>query len=546
MRDFERKIIAPIEGKIVASDLLLPIKEWSCQESPDVFRLQGGNSYIQLRKFSYPETFVKFLDNKIICGYKDTDLDINIPDGSLDSEFLLFEINLQTGLFRVKADALTSLPVCYCVTNDALYLSYNLIELLKLSHVPIEYNLPALSESLLLKTRYNNQSILKNVYYLTEREELSWDSNSKIYSKLPPSRKEVAIQEIDDESAVAKFTELLNKAVKKKLSFLQNVKICTELSGGLDSAIVTQALISMGATQPVVTFSKILPDIQKVDQTNRLHAFAKTFPCKLNFIDLTDKYPLANLTSIQDIVAPFDPTLEPYRLGAITTAEKAQEKGCQVLFSGMGGDELLERSPMQDTGFQGQLEAKIRQRWVIPNFFTEKIHQSFLAEENIFQSQRIPFFTHSVMRSSQVKNSFFLERGIWPVAVLANSELVNFCRSLPNRFLKNKKIIRMYQQQTGFPEIFYNNIAKDSMYLLHRKGLEINPNFILDLFAQSRLAQLGFVDKDKLIKDYQQYLQNIQSQGRVREYFYEIIAQEIFLISKEIFYEHGKTATTTI
>jgi len=546
MKDFKGKIIAPIKGRIVASDLSLPIKEWSCREGPDIFEVHGGDSYIQLRKFSYPETFVEFLDNKIICGYKDTDLDTGVSDASLDSEFLLFEIDTNRGQFHMKADAVRSMPICYCVHNDVLYFSYTMVDLLKISHLPIQHNLPVLAEFLLLKTRYNNQSMLKNVYYLTEREALKWTGGGRVYSKVPPSRIEVAIQEIDDQSAIAKFAGLLDKAVKRKLSLMRGVKICTELSGGLDSAIVTQALISAGVPLPLATFSKILPDVQKIDQTNRLRAFVEVFPCELNFIDLADKYPLADITSIRDIVVPFDPTLEPYRLGVITTAEQAREKGCRVLFSGMGGDELLERSVMQDTGFQGQLEAEIRQRWLIPDFFTEKIRQAFLVKENIYQPQRVPFFTHSVMRASLVRNPFFLERGIWPVAVLANAELVNFCRSLPDAFFKKKRIIRLYQQQAGFPEMFYNNTAKDSMYLLHRKGLEANPNFILNLFAESRLAQLGFVDKNKLVENYQQYLQDIQSQGRVREYFYGIIAQEIFLISEEVSYGYGKTATATV
>jgi len=538
-------LIAPINGKVTANDLQLPLQDWSWEIGPDICELRGGKSFIRWRRFPYPETFIETLGGVVVGGYKDPGMDSDTANAPLDSEFLLFEIDTKCGQFRMKADAVRSMPVCYCLHKGILYFSYTLVDLLKISHLPIKYNLPVLAESLLLKTRYNNQSILEHIYYLTEREELKWSGESRVHNKLPSSRVEVAIQEIDDQSVITKFTELLDKTVKRKLSLMRDVKICTELSGGLDSAIITQALINAGVASPLVTFSKILPDVQKINQINRLRAFAEVFPCELNFIDLADKYPLADLTSIRDIITPFDPTLEPYRLGAMTTAEQVREKGCRVLFSGMGGDELLERSAMQDTGFQGQLEAEIRQRWVIPNFFTEKVHQAFLAKENIYQSQRVPFFTHSVMRSSQVKNPFFLERGIWPVAVLANSELVNFCRSLPDTFLKRKRIIRMYQQQAGFPEAFYNNITKDSMYLLHRKCLEANPDFILELFAKSRLAQLGLVDKNQLTEDYQQYLQDIKLQGRVREYFYEIIAQEIFLISEEVPYEHRKTAPVT-
>jgi len=538
----KNQIIAPITGKITASALQLPFEQWSVQETSDTYEVRGGDSYIQLRKFPYPKTFIELLDNKIVCGYRDPDLDINASNASLNSEFLIFEIDLKTKLFCIRTDALVSLPVCYCITNDIFYFSYSLIELLKLSKIPIKYNLPTLAEFLLLKTRYNNQSILQNIYYLTERETIKWSGDYKVKSIVLSNRSKTAVQEINDKAAVAEFDKLLNKAVKRKLALMKNVKVCTELSGGLDSAIVTQVLIGAGVNQPLTTFSKILPGGQKEHQVERLKAFANTFGCELNFIELSDKYPLANLSPDSLDIELFDPTLEPYRLGVIETAHLVLQKDCRVIFTGMGGDELLERSLTQDSGFQGKLEEDIRRRWVIPKFFTGKILDAFFNKKSVYQLQRVPFFTHSVVWASRVRNPFFLERGIWPVSVLANLELVNFCRSLPNRFLKRKEIIRMYQQQSGFPESFYNVVAKDSMYPLHRRGLESNPDFIYGLFEKSRLADIKLLDKDKLIKAYKQYLKEIKSKGRIREYFYEIIANEIFLRSMEK-YKYRKRTT---
>lgn len=536
------QIIAPIEGRIAASDLRLPARDWSLQESPNTYEVRAGDSYIRLRKFPYPETFVRLSNDKIVCGYKDPGLDVNALNASLDSEFLIFEIDLKAKLLRIKADALTSLPVCYCAADGVFYFSYNVVELLKLSGAPIEYNMPALAEFLLLKTRYNNQSIVQNVYYLMERETIEWNSNHEVKSVVPPNRFKIAIREIDDKAAVAEFGRLLDRAVKRKLALMKDVKVCTELSGGLDSAIVTQALISANVSQPLSTFSKILPGDQKKHQIERLKAFANTFGCELNFIDLSDKYPLANLSSVSLVTEAFDPTLEPYRLGVVETAHQVLQKGCRVIFTGMGGDELLERCVTQDSGFQGKLEEDIRKRWAIPQFFTKQILNAFFDKKNVYQSQRVPFFAHSVVQGPQVRSPFFLERGIWPVSVLADSELVNFCRSLPNRFLKRKEIIRMYQQQSGFPGSFYNVVAKDSMYPLHRLGLESNPDLIYGLFEKSRLAGLGLLDKDKLIDAYRRYLKEIKSEGRIREYFYEVVANEIFLRSMEQ-YEHRKKTT---
>lgn len=533
------QIIAPVEGRIVASDLRLPAKSWSLQESLDTCEVRAGDSYIRLRKFPYPETFVKSSNDKIVCGYKDPGLNIDVSDASLDSEFLIFEIDLKAKLLRIKADALTGLPVCYCTAGGVFYFSYNLVELVKISQIPIEYHLPALAESLLLKTRYNNQSILQDVYYLTEREIVEWNDSRGIERTIPPNRPEVSIRKIDDEVAVTEFGNLLKGAAKRKLALMKNVQVCTELSGGLDSAVVTQALISAGVARPLSTFSKILPDGQKEHQLERLDLFAVAFGCELNLIDSSDKYPLANLSLTLLNTQAFDPTLEPYRLGAIETANRAFQKSCRVIFTGMGGDELLERSPAQSSGFQGKLEEDTRKRWSVPEFFTSKILNAFRDKDNIYQLQRIPFFTHSIMSSSRVKNPFFLERGIWPVAILADSNLVNFCRSLPDRFFTHKRIIRMYQKAVGFPESFYNVVAKDSMYPLHRKGLESNPGFICKLFEESRLADMGLLDRDELIRAYKQYLKEIKSKGRIREYFYEVAANEIFLRSMEE-YENRK------
>ena len=526
-----------IFGEVALGDLMDP-SIWVLQQIPSQFSLSATHSHIVVKKgFAYPEFFVtNHLDGSFYFGYKQPNLNVALGNASLDDEYLIGKIDPENHTISFRADALRTMPLFYTIANNKLYFSSSLTDLLIASCHPLRFNLPVLAEFILLRGRYNRETIFENVFVLTDREYLQW-AGKKLTSQLPPQREPLVRQETDDASAISEFSRLLGQATCRHLTNLGHIGIGAELSGGLDSSTVVQALVQAGCRTLLPVFTKLLPGEQREDQCKRITEFSYHFGCQLHTIELADKYPLANLRMETIDQTPFDPTLEPYRLGVIETSNKATKCGVNAIFTGMGGDELLEHHHLHDTGFQGNPELAARQQIEIPNFLSDSIREAFLDSNHIATHQPIPFFTHSIIRAHQVKNPFFLEQGIWPISLLADSELVNFCRRLPIRLLKRKALIRLYQQTTRFPEPMYTTTRKDSMYALHERGLRGSLVPLIGyLFQNSRLAELGLVNKEKLLTAYQVYL---RSQGRIREYFYQIITLEIFLRSME---KHGLKA----
>jgi len=520
-----------IYGEVDSKDLINP-SIWVPDQETDQFTLSASHSRIAVKKgFTYPEFFVSNQpDGNFYFGYRQPDLDFMLSNASLDTEYLIGKIDPENHIISFHADALRTMPLFYAIASNKLYFSSSLTDLLITSRHSLRFNLPVLAEFILLRGRYNRETIFKNVFALTDREYLQWDGK-KLTSQLPLPRKPLVRQEIDDVSAICEFSRLLDQAARRHLSNIDRIGISAELSGGLDSSTVVQALIQAGGRTPLPVFTKLLPGEQREDQLKRVTEFSSRFDCQINTINLDDKYPLTGSTIETIAHNPFDPTLEPYRLGVMATSTKARECHADIIFTGMGGDELLEHHLLQDSGFQGELELEARKQQVIPDFISTSLTEAFLDSNHIATPQPIPFFTHSIIRAHQVKNPFFLEQGIWPISLLADSELVDFCRRLPIRLLKRKALIRLYQQNMRFPESMYMTTRKDSMHVLHERGLR-GPSVPLIgyLFQNSRLAELGLVDKEKLLVAYQTY---IGSQGRNREYFYQIVALEIFLRSME-------------
>ena len=530
---------AIFRGKISKEDLT-PSANWQLEENPECFVLKALRSEITIKKtLTYPEFFAESRPKGgFLFGYREPGLDIT-GKLSLDDEYLIGEIDPGRQRFSLEADALLTLPLYWTMKDSVFYFSSDLMELLTASWHSGKFNLPVLAESILLKGRYNQQTIFKDVFVLTDREQLEWNG-LEAKSKLPPPRQALKKEEVDDRMAVAEFGRLLEGAAKRKLTLLQQTKIGAELSGGLDSSTVAYALIKAGAKLPLPVFSQLLPSPQRENQLKRVQEFADKFNCRLITIELENLYPLANLNWPLDLKGPFDPTLEPYRLGVSEEARLACAQLVKALFTGMGGDELFENVRSQDTGFQGELEWEIRQKWLLPDYLTDKTRDIFLDRNYVFEPQPIPFFTHSILAAHQVRNQFFVEQGVWPVSLLADSSLVTFCRRLPLRFAKKKTLLRLYQETENFPESFYGSEEKDSMYPLYEKAIKHEKRDLLfQLFRESRLAQMGLVDKIRLLKAYREYL---AVPGRDRGNFYEIAVLELFLRSFEVYEQRETTA----
>ncbi|MCL5224302.1 MAG: hypothetical protein M1361_01670 [Patescibacteria group bacterium] len=282
------------------------------------------------------------------------------------------------------------------------------------------------------------------------------------------------------------------------------------------------------------TFSLILPGIDGRNQVLRLGKFKNRFKCNLNFILAESFYPFKDIVE-NGITEPFDPLIEPYRDSFSRLIELAKAKSINIMFNGVGGDELLSLRGGVNLDIELDSEVSDRREKDIPNYFPADLKNALLDEEHIMNNLLVSSYTgvaSSIYRANLATNSLFINKGIWCVAPLANPAIVDFCYNLPSRLRRNyKKLLYLYQYKYSFPRSFYPGKHKDTFTPLLLSALRGKAsNLLTELFSESLLAKYGFLNRSKLIRAYLDFI-NRKIFPEHSDSFYEIAVLEIFLRS---------------
>jgi len=492
-----------IFGKVSSFDLRSHF--WKAKVGKNELVLLAGKSKIILQKLAYPKLLFKRTKNKIKFGY----------EGEI-------EFSLKKGGLVLESGISNTVPLYYSTNDRQMLFATNYIDLLPYFPQPITLNLPLTAEYLLLSGYDDKNTLLKNVFLLTERTKLAWDG--KRFNLKRPQKKKPQSEnlKLTQEQALAQFEKLLNRVIAKKLKELRGVPFGVELSGGLDSSTLTAAIINK-ARRPIEAFSMILPEAQGRAQLKRLQDFSRKFLCRLNLVKTDNLYPFKNRGKKRGLFYPLE---EIYREALVELAKTAKKRGIKIIFTGMGGDELFRLDPRENKGFYGKEELEERRQRKIPSFFTSKIKKAFLDKEYVLPERPVPVVPHSVLSAGHARNNLYIKENVWPVAIFGDSSLVNFCRRLPADLRANKKLFRRYQEKHHFPNSFLTLEKKDSFHPLYELGIkEKEKLFLIELFKNSQLEKLGLVDGKKLIQSYKRY---IEGDGP-EEHFYGLASLEIFL-----------------
>lgn len=492
-----------IFGKVSSFDLRSHF--WKAKVGKNELILLAEKSEIVLKKLAYPKLLFERTKNKIRFGYKRE-----------------VKFSLEEGRLTLNSGISNTIPLYYSANDKQMLFATNYIDLLPHLPKPITLNLPFVAEYLLLSGYYDKDTLLKNVFLLTERTKLVWDGKRFNLKRPQKKKSQKGKLKLTQEEAVAQFERLLNLAISKKLKELKGVPFGVELSGGLDSSTLTAAFASK-VGKPVETFSMILPETQGRVQLKRLRDFSQKFFCRLNLVETDTLYPFKNRGKRRGLFYPLE---EIYREALAELAKTARKRGVKVIFTGMGGDELFRLDPRENEGFYGKGELEERCQRKIPSFFTSKIKRAFLDKEYVLPKRPVPVVPHSVLSAGHARNNIYVKEGVWPVAILGDPRLVDFCRRLPAVLRENKKLFQLYQEKHHFPNSFLTLEKKDSFHLLYELGIkEKEKRFLIKLFKNSRIEKLGLVNGKKLIQSYERY---IKGDGP-EEHFYGLASLEIFL-----------------
>jgi asparagine synthase (glutamine-hydrolysing) len=189
--------------------------------------------------------------------------------------------------------------------------------------------------------------------------------------------------------------------------------------------------------------------------------------------------------------------------------DRARADGVRTIFTGMGGDELCSYQRGELAEAEGEAVAPsaghgaVAGNEMVPSFVTRALSDAALDSEIDHAPQSLLYT--SALESAAAVSALYLEHGVWPVSPLCTPELVEFCRRLPFAWRHRRTIQRRVLASLGCSRVVTHPAPHhlehfgDVMELAMR---EASAELVRSLFAGSRLADRGLVDRDALLAAY--------------------------------------------
>jgi hypothetical protein len=193
---------------------------------------------------------------------------------------------------------------------------------------------------------------------------------------------------------------------------------------------------------------------------------------------------------------PHDPTGDYYLEAFEAAREKGANVGMRVVFTGIGGDELMalriaERSEQQACACAaGELPE-------VPSWLGERtINALAEVEDNVAPAS--PVHPPSLMAFA-ARNPGFLRWGMWPVSPLADPLVIRFGESLPVAWRRGKTLLRDRLRQAGLSNTVVDPPQPETFAPLMQAGLRrYGLSLLADTAADSLLADAGYVNPSAL------------------------------------------------
>ncbi|MDB4915709.1 MAG: asparagine synthase, partial [Gemmatimonadetes bacterium] len=354
-------------------------------------------------------------------------------------------------------------------------------------------------------TPYSTRSVISDIRMLTERSTATWRSSSTgatrfsiAYPRAMPTQHPRRLR--TDADVTATFQAILESSMRRWLA--TGADVVSELSGGLDSAIVT-GIAARIAGRGWNTCAINLLDSIECGQVARRGEMVRQWNCTDHTVQLEDALPFGAAGSRADdaLVLPWE---ECYYEAVDALLQRVTRKAPVVMMTGFGGDELctllsteLPRPKKQPRGSAPEVAAGL------PRFLSKRSRDAILDGE--VESAPVGHTAESSVDCAAKGSALYMRRGAWPVHPLCTPELVRFCASLPKEWRIDRTIERRVLQALGC-----------SRRVTHGPSDSFSSAFILavrstarplfeQLFTDSRLAAAGHVDGARLRREYKRW-----------------------------------------
>lgn len=358
---------------------------------------------------------------------------------------------------------------------------------------------------------YGPRTIFPGLYLLPERAQACWQPavRGDVEIRVPPAVPRLLARKTRRDADVSgAFLDVVGQSIARWLA-PDGAPVFCELSGGLDSALV--ACLASGMRRPTFSLGIGLPGNMGRAQARRrseVIAFASlvdtTVPIRdhLPFSDRTSRY--RNRRSA--------PGHEFYGEAFESLIASAAGRGGDLILTGIGGDELCSLSRAEwDAARSGREPQGNAPAGTLPDFIVPTVADDFRASPGSMDVWPRGYVARSVLEANLSGNPLYLRRGCWPANPLASPVVRRFTEFLPVSWRVDRAIERRALRRLGLSSRVSRPRSRETFAPVMTSCLRrAARRWLIDLFAESRLAAMGIVDGPALARAYLAFCQGVR------------------------------------
>lgn len=388
---------------------------------------------------------------------------------------------------KLRAGVFGSVPVYYRATENRIRVSWDVTDL---ATEPLAIDAEVAAHRLVMNAVYSARQLCVGIGLLTERATLDVQPGRASY-RYPAAAGETTPTPLPEgHDALEMFSELLERAVSVRPIAANRLSL--ELSGGMDSGSVACALAKrIGA---VASKGILLDGAVRHPQVERRRQIAS----RLGLVD--DTVEMSAFPPDLDIQQSQLKSLsrEYYLEACAALWRKARAQGHDVLFTGIGGDELFPNylDEVQNRSLDEPGRVQEVRNYTEP-LLTPRARSAALSLRN-FDAPASPVPSTTLLAVA-CRAPDLLRHGLWPINPLSDPSLAAFCHCLPREHRQGRELIRQYLQKHLGNDVFPRDYIKETFTGVMADSISRHASAIAGQLRDCALADLGLVNQSAVL-----------------------------------------------
>ena len=389
---------------------------------------------------------------------------------------------------KVRAGVWGSVPVYFRATDERIRISWDVTDLVT---EPLAIDAEVASHRLVMNPVYSARQLCVGIQLLTERASLDVQPGRASY-RYPAAAEETSPTPLPEgRDALAMFADLLEGVVSARPMAADRLSL--ELSGGMDSGSVACALakrLGSVASKGILLDGDVRhPQIERRNQiTSRLGLVDETVEMSAFPPDL----------DIQQPTQPKSLSREYYLEACSALWRKARAQGHDMLFTGIGGDELFPSYMDEVHGAGSDEPGRAHEvRHYAEQLLTPHARSAARSLRN-FDAPASPVPSTALLAVA-CRAPDLLRHGLWPVNPLGDPGLAAFCHRLPREHRQGRELIRQYLRKHLGNDVFQRDYTKETFTGVMAQSISRHASSIAGQLRDCALADLGLVDQPAVL-----------------------------------------------